>query len=584
MKPFKVAFLRAAAAAAILISATPSHAFFHLSVIDEIQTSLGGDSAQQFVEIQMLSASQNLVANSVLASFDTSGNYIADVLVIPSNVASSGAGDRWIMATTAFQTANSFTADFTIPATLPVSGGMLCWGAPGFIPPADPASWSRTVFSNYIDCVAYGNYSGPTNVHIGTPIAQTPVGHSLQRGSETNNNSVDFICSNIITPQKNGSSAVNIPATTPCSSCGDTFVDAGEQCDDGNTVTETCAYGQTSCLPVCDATCHLVAGAISFCGDGSIRGAEACDDGNGASGDGCSASCLVESGYACTGQPSVCTLSQQRAQTKDRQACINEVNLRGAAVAKEQGTLDLACLTDAGNGKVEKLGTPPQTQSAQACLGNDVKFKVAAKVTTLGLKEATKCLALPSQQLPDYAYTGATATAAGARSASVGLTADLFGPDLGVAVVPYATDKLGAACQREVQKRSQAVFDQLWTQARTAKKTALKGKTTAPAVPPVADIVALQNAILTSVEDDLKQTVAKKKATLIQNTIDKCTGRPLATLFPGACATSANNPGALAVCADESARCRFCESLNVMDAMTLDCDEFDNALADDSCL
>jgi cysteine-rich repeat protein len=47
----------------------------------------------------------------------------------------------------------------------------------------------------------------------------------------------------------------------------------------------------------------------SVCGDGLITGAEQCDDGNGASGDGCSAACVVEPGFLCTGQPSVCQLT-----------------------------------------------------------------------------------------------------------------------------------------------------------------------------------------------------------------------------------------------------------------------------------
>ena len=43
-----------------------------------------------------------------------------------------------------------------------------------------------------------------------------------------------------------------------------------------------------------------------ICGDGQIRGTEECDDGNLANGDGCSAMCLIESGFVCSGEPSVC--------------------------------------------------------------------------------------------------------------------------------------------------------------------------------------------------------------------------------------------------------------------------------------
>ncbi|MCZ7677914.1 MAG: myxococcus cysteine-rich repeat containing protein [Sandaracinaceae bacterium] len=44
------------------------------------------------------------------------------------------------------------------------------------------------------------------------------------------------------------------------------------------------------------------------CGNGRIEGSEACDDGNAVDGDGCTA-CAVDSGYSCSGAPSVCTAS-----------------------------------------------------------------------------------------------------------------------------------------------------------------------------------------------------------------------------------------------------------------------------------
>ncbi len=47
--------------------------------------------------------------------------------------------------------------------------------------------------------------------------------------------------------------------------------------------------------------------ATPSCGDGSIDGSETCDDGGTNDGDGCSSTCIVESGFDCTGEPSACT-------------------------------------------------------------------------------------------------------------------------------------------------------------------------------------------------------------------------------------------------------------------------------------
>ena len=77
--------------------------------------------------------------------------------------------------------------------------------------------------------------------------------------------------------------------------CGNGVVESGEQCDDGNTVTEVCDYGLTSCT-VCAADCTEQAGATSFCGDGILQPdlGEVCEDGNSNDGDGCSANCQFE--------------------------------------------------------------------------------------------------------------------------------------------------------------------------------------------------------------------------------------------------------------------------------------------------
>ncbi|MEM6989634.1 MAG: DUF4215 domain-containing protein [Myxococcota bacterium] len=68
-----------------------------------------------------------------------------------------------------------------------------------------------------------------------------------------------------------------------CTGCGDGVTDAGEDCDDGNQVTEPCDYGETECT-VCDDACQSVAGTVSYCGDAFVDAAngETCDDGNAA--------------------------------------------------------------------------------------------------------------------------------------------------------------------------------------------------------------------------------------------------------------------------------------------------------------
>jgi cysteine-rich repeat protein len=70
--------------------------------------------------------------------------------------------------------------------------------------------------------------------------------------------------------------------------CGNGMIDAGEQCDDGNTDDGD----------GCDVACN-----VEVCGNGIVQADEECDDGGTVSGDGCSSTCTAEP-YTCVGWPS----------------------------------------------------------------------------------------------------------------------------------------------------------------------------------------------------------------------------------------------------------------------------------------
>jgi len=96
-----------------------------------------------------------------------------------------------------------------------------------------------------------------------------------------------------------GSAVVTVSSPEPV--CGNSVVEAGEDCDDGNTTTEECAYGETSCT-VCDSVCAEAAGTTSYCGDSTTDGAngETCDDGaNNGQPNYCNATCDGITGSVC---------------------------------------------------------------------------------------------------------------------------------------------------------------------------------------------------------------------------------------------------------------------------------------------
>lgn len=91
--------------------------------------------------------------------------------------------------------------------------------------------------------------------------------------------------------------------------CGNGIIGTGEQCDDSN----------SNSGDGCSSTCNIESGWIctgepsvceesgGICGDGIIETGEQCDDSNSNSSDGCSSTCSVESGWTCIGEPSSCT-------------------------------------------------------------------------------------------------------------------------------------------------------------------------------------------------------------------------------------------------------------------------------------
>jgi cysteine-rich repeat protein len=141
--------------------------------------------------------------------------------------------------------------------------------------------------------------SGDVSVYFSTsgayPDGKNP--HWNQNGHDRMGWGLDPTCT--YTPPLCGNGVIDttwLPSGTP----------SPEGCDDGNT-----ADGD-GCSSSCTVeTGYACSGAPSMCapvcGDGLVVGGEQCDDGDTEPGDGCSATCTVEPGWSCMGYPSTCT-------------------------------------------------------------------------------------------------------------------------------------------------------------------------------------------------------------------------------------------------------------------------------------
>ena len=87
--------------------------------------------------------------------------------------------------------------------------------------------------------------------------------------------------------------------------CGNGSVEAAEGCDDGNVLSGDGCSG--TCVVETGSNCvGSPSVCTAICGDGLIRLSEQCDDGDLSNGDGCSSSCLIEPGFQCEFEPSMC--------------------------------------------------------------------------------------------------------------------------------------------------------------------------------------------------------------------------------------------------------------------------------------
>ena len=176
--------------ALLLVLGTPTtHATFHFAKVVEI---FGGTAAHpdaDYIVIKPRSNQQNQFLNVTVEVYDAQGNALPDFGIFTSNLPSTFTNQRSIlMATPEAAMILGITPDGMASGTLP-ENGVVCFHKGTTVP----------------DCVAYGNYTGPSSVggsQAGPPTASMPSGVALlrdlgadgvlQRSDDTNNSRNDF--------------------------------------------------------------------------------------------------------------------------------------------------------------------------------------------------------------------------------------------------------------------------------------------------------------------------------------------------------------------------------------------------------
>lgn len=253
-------------------------------------------------------------------------------------------------------------------------------------------------------------------------------------------------------------------------------------------------------------------------------------------------------------------------QSKDQQKCLNTVNKDGSLVAKAQGKANVGCVKDAGAGKL--------TGTAESCLTADAKGKLQKAKDKTVADAAKSCTSAPS-----FAYPGAAATNAGAEQAGLDLVEDVFGEPLDAAITSCTANKAGCGCQAKIIDDVSKLADTKIAEFVKCKKTVLKnGANSGAALQACVDDAGTAG----SIKADSKGKIAKALVKLGGDIAKKCdTPGVTTTSFPGAC--TGMSGAALAQCLDRLVECRVCQAINDMDALFVNCDVFDDAVANGTC-
>ena len=248
-------------------------------------------------------------------------------------------------------------------------------------------------------------------------------------------------------------------------------------------------------------------------------------------------------------------------QGSEQQKCITALNKGLAKVAKTHGKVVGKCMKDAAKDSLEGL--------VEDCSATDARGKLARAATKAATDEENKCTVVPS-----FGPSGSTVVVAAAEQGNADLYHDMFGPDLDVSAIPNGTDD--SRCQLGVAKKVTKCRDIHLKVFNKCKKKGLKDES-----------IDTTTALQACVDDDASGKIANACDAVtgkVAGSVDsRCTAKAVDLLvaFPGC---ESDDPAIVNACLQSSARCRVCQTLNAADGLDRDCDDFDDATANSTCL
>jgi hypothetical protein len=266
-------------------------------------------------------------------------------------------------------------------------------------------------------------------------------------------------------------------------------------------------------------------------------------------------------------------LASGQAQSREQQRCIVGLNQAGLRVQAAQGKENRKCLRDGARGILR--------DTVEACLAADPRRKV--EKATRRVTKAHERLCERAGATPDFGYSDDATASRAAQGAGLDLVRDVFGDPLDGGILTCADERSACACQRGAEDRIEKLMAAMGKEFARCVRAQLKSgaATDTSGIAACVDDAELAG----SVASDTGGRIAKRRALLLKTVTNACeeAGVTAAAFAQGACARSTGSATALTDCAVDRVDCRFCQMVDAMDGLGLDCDVLDDGLANESC-
>lgn len=250
-------------------------------------------------------------------------------------------------------------------------------------------------------------------------------------------------------------------------------------------------------------------------------------------------------------------------QTPGQQSCVRSFHRALSKVAKTAHRERSWCVTRALAGRLDPGLSPGD------CVKGDPRGKVAAAADKAKRITEKRCA---GDAVPAFGVRLAGPRVDVAFQAGLGAIEDLFGQSLDTALAANP-DAAARRCATAVVKSTSAVLGASLLDFERCARVALAAGS--------ANRDELRETCMADIIGDGASRVAKALAKLGTQIDKRCVavGSDLAEVFPGSC----GHAESLEACVGEQLRCRACHQVDAAASLAIDCDTFDNEVADGSC-